>query len=822
MGVNGGKATGKSGQAFTCMGKGHGAPCLPASREDWEKMRREPWLRQMCERIRKGDSELKHRLPVWTPHCAEFKNNHRAIADAVKPLPRLMLDFDEKGHTEEIMKRMGIVRMNAADVSAEADASAAEKGAVRGTNGGVEWVLERNACAPLIPLLVEESVRGGSHVLVELPEGMSADEAQSLMAQVTGFEPDKAVKDVARCIYMVPESHTRFVSPRLFEVDVQVVNVVKEVKELSRMSDASEVADAASAADSAANSAANSAVSAADAADESNGLTTPNSLTTITTEKPKAFKGIPYSEIISEWWSRNGGEPAEGERNVKLHKLAVSLRAICDNKREVLMEVMPRLGLSEQELKSIVESACKEPPKGVSRMLQGILNVLEAAHANDGADGSDAEDDATDGEDDGKSGMTVSLGSLPIGLKESLVGVPASMRMPVLCAVMPIAAAYADGVEVEYCDGNRMRLGLMSIIRGEQASGKSVCKNAVDIWKRQLEEEDALARKREEEWKERKKARKANEKAPDDPKVLIRMVPVTVSCSTLLKRFKNAGGHTLYSFGEEIDTLRKTNGAGSWSSKYDIYRLSFDNGEWGQDYNSDAAESGVVKVAYNWTLLGTNGALRKCFKADNIENGLSSRILVAEMPDSSFAKMPQFGRRSANDEARIYEAATRLRKHTGLVDTPRLRRAIAEWVEQKRVEAAKDIDHVKDTYRKRAAVIGFRCGVVYHLLTGYNKESKGCLDFALMMADYCLEQQISTFGEALMSQYVDASSECQRRGKNHSIFDQLPPTFAMNDLRALKDACSENALRTIVSRWRHDEWIVKTDANHWTKTKKKK
>ena len=143
----------------------------------------------------------------------------------------------------------------------------------------------------------------------------------------------------------------------------------------------------------------------------------------------------------------------------------------------------------------------------------------------------------------------------------------------------------------------------MSIIRGEQASNKSVVKNAIDIWKRQLEEEDALARKREEEWKERKKGRKANEKAPEDPHVLIRMVPVTVSCSTLLKRFKNAQGHTIYSFGEELDTLRKTNGAGSWSSKYDIYRLSFDKGEWGQDYNSDAAESGVVKVAYEFSWL---------------------------------------------------------------------------------------------------------------------------------------------------------------------------------------------------------------------------
>ena len=405
---------------------------------------------------------------------------------------------------------------------------------------------------------------------------------------------------------------------------------------------------------------------------------------------------------------------------------------------------------------------------------------------------------------------------LPLGLKQSLVGVPPSMQMPVICAVLPIAAAYADQVEVQYCDGQMQHLGLMSIIRGEQASGKSVCKNAVDVWKRQFDEEDALARKREEEWKERKKARKANEKAPEDPKVLIRMVPVTVSCSTLLKRFKNSNGHTLYSFGEELDTLRKTNGAGSWSSKYDIYRLSFDQGEWGQDYNSDQAESGVVKVAYNWTLLGTNGALRKCFRQDNIENGLSSRILVAEMPDSSFSKMPKFGRRSADDEAAIQEAVTRLRSCSGFVDTPRLRKAIERWVEEKRVEAAKDIDHVKDTYRKRAAVIGFRCGVIFRLLDG--KESNKCLDFAVMMAEYALQQQIAAFGEALQNEFVSAKESCIRYTANHSVFDQLAPTFTVADLQSLKQGfCTTHSLSTIIARWKRDGWIEKIDTKHWRK-----
>ena len=204
-------------QYFTTIGKGHGAPCLPATEDDWKKWRNEPWLLQMCERIRKGDEELKHRLPVWTPHCAEFKNNHRAIADAVKPLNRLMLDFDEKGHTGDILSKLTID--NGQLTARPKDAFIKAKPTKR-----IDRSARRDACqsknSQLTILLVEESVRGGTHVLVELPEGMTAEEAQELMKEVTGFEPDKAVKDVSRCIYMVPESYTKYVSERLFDTDV--------------------------------------------------------------------------------------------------------------------------------------------------------------------------------------------------------------------------------------------------------------------------------------------------------------------------------------------------------------------------------------------------------------------------------------------------------------------------------------------------------------------------------------------------------------------------------------------------------------------------
>ena len=170
-------------QTFTCIGRGHGSPVLPADRQEWEAMRRKPWLADMCRRIEAGDEKLKHRLPVWTPHCAAFKNNHRAAADALKPLPRLMLDFDEKGHSAEILERSLALQKEG------------------------KWQV----------LLVEESVRRGTHVLILLPGDMTPQEAQTRFSADVGFQADGALKDVSRCIYMVPEDHTLYVDEeRLF------------------------------------------------------------------------------------------------------------------------------------------------------------------------------------------------------------------------------------------------------------------------------------------------------------------------------------------------------------------------------------------------------------------------------------------------------------------------------------------------------------------------------------------------------------------------------------------------------------------------------
>ena len=736
----------------------------------YDALTQQPWLSEMVQAIRQGDESLKELLPFRCPHYSHFlDDDHRTAAtcDAEAFTFMTCVDIDEPLMVEAAISK-----------AYELDK----------VDGPWQGLLSH----------MDYSARRKLHIDLMLPVGWTIEETQRAYAEALGVPYDAACITPERFIYITDAASEIYRHPAWYEMlgEEELANRRNAYLQRGLTIDGK---------------------GNVPAGDESSPNLLKKGENDVQPGSSLTFRGIPYADIISEWFKQQGGDPVEGERNIRLHQLAVNLRAICDNKKEVLMQVMPRLGLTEQELQGIVESACKEQPKGMSRMLQTVIDsVLRKA---EGEESLSEEGGSMYGKENQKAILTPSIvKKMPAGLRESLSGIPQNMQMPVLCSILPLAAAYADRVEVEYCDGKRHRLGLESVIVGEQASNKSACKDVVDIWLRQMEQEDAIARQREEQWKERKKSRKANEKAPEDPKVIIRNVPVTISCSTLLKRLKYAEGHTLFSFGEELDTLRKTNGAGSWSSKYDIYRMAFDHGKWGQDYNSDQAESGVVEMGYNWSILGTYGALRHCFKSDNIENGLSSRILPAEMPDNLFAKMPHFKPRSASADESIDQAVTTLRSTEGFIDTPRLRKVIEKWANEKCDEAAREMDRVKDVYRRRAAVIGFRCGVIYHLLTKEEKETKACLEFALLMAEHTLQTQLHLFGEALHTQYRKTDDELQHYSQNHSIFDDLPPVFGLGEVRSLKgEGYTTTTLRSMICRWGKMGWIEKTSKSTWKK-----
>ena len=416
-----------------------------------------------------------------------------------------------------------------------------------------------------------------------------------------------------------------------------------------------------------------------------------------------------------------------------------------------------------------------------------------------------------------KTNTVVNYRQLPLALRATLRPYPEDFHMPILTGLMPALAALADGVTYEYCNGKLHHMDLFAFIKGEQGDNKSVIDDVVELWIAPLRKEDEIVRAQEDAAMKQNRTRKANERGQQAPEGCVRIVPITISVAKLLQRQINAQGHSLYSIESEADTLLKTNGAGSWSAKYDIYRKSWDFALFGQDFMSVNSQSGNVRAFYSWTICGQACSFLKLFGNENASNGLSSRCMIAEMPDNAFRKMPRFKKVSDADLDAIEEGIKMLRSSTGFKATPRLKKAIDEWQEQKRLEAAQADDRILDIYRRRAAVIGYRCGVIFMLLVG--KESNACIDFALTMAESTLRNQYRLFGPLLKMQNDKVRDRMPAATVNENVLQQLPSPFTIDDLRRLKGSdCTDGSLYSIISRWKSEGWIEKTSKTSWKKT----
>ena len=737
-------------------------------------MRRESWLADMCARIEKGDDELKHRLPVWTPSCAEFKNNHRAQADALKPLNRLMMDFDEKGHTDEICEKLK-------------DAASPD---IKGM-----WIL-----------LVEESARRGTHVLLELPEGMDAETAQQIMKEVTGFEPDKQVKGVDRCIYMVPEDHTKFVSDRLFDPTPLVIpSEVEESREIS-----------------------------------------PQGRDDIPTKFPSEFKGIPYSEIIAEYWRSTGGEPNTGERNKRLHKLAANLRAICDDSEEWLLEVMPRYGLSLQEMKSIIHSACKEPTKG-SHVMDQIVGSL----ASPGCTESDEEDE----EENVQSSMfNLQWKRLPQGIRDSIDAVGPKLAMPVITAICPCIGALATGVVLDV-HGRKKGLNLISYIAGDFASGKGDIDPVVEAWMSEVQALDKMYQMQEDEWRAKKRAAKNKKEQPEEPKLPVRCLTLNNTVANLAERLANTEGKHGFSFTPEADTV-----AQKWKSSMSDFsvmlRQSYDGTRYDREARSaDAVNVHIEHLLWNVTMCGTPDALYRV--VNNYTDGFQSRIAIGRTPDNTFAKLEDkpFVLTSRQTE-RIQQIAHLLPLMQGEVVLPKLEARGREWVERIRIETMMNDDKVRARQRFRVCVTAQRmvcclmlCKVCEGLIQkhGLNgaeahlkqnpllwkelllkAQTPQLLEAYDVIADSLLENALYFFRDRIENAFASRNyagfqgGERLKRGKNDTIYERLDVQFtfeqAMQFSVAMKGATvTHNSVRQMLKNWRKQGLISQTPEGGYRK-----
>ena len=622
-------------------------------------------------------------------------------------------------------------------------------------------------------LMLEISARGeGYHLVFRRREELTQEENLKWASDLLGVKYDEGAKDITRVFYTTTGAELLFLDDEIFQIQASPQPSPKGKGE---------------------------EISKAPLPLEGSG------------EALKKFKGIPYSEIIKEYWMRMGGEPEEGERNDKLHRLAANLRAICDNSESLLLEIMPRYGLAEDEMKAIIHSACKEPTKG-SKIMTSILEERE------------------DDEEEEKLSILnsqLSINSLPPIFKEFTDAAPEDFKVPTVMALLPVMGTLMSGLRAEYLDGEEHAPNFITVVEAPQASGKSFTRKLVDECMKSVREYDVQERAKEKEYNDALKRAKNAKEQPQDPKALIRMVPASISIAKLLKRLACSGGLHLFTFLEELDTLTKSNRAGAWSQKSDIYRNAFDNAMYGQDFMSDNSYSDIVPVFYNMLLCGTPNAVGRFF--NDPEDGLVSRVMFVQLPDQFGAEIPRWKKVPAAQLQKIERLCREMDKNLCVneegkrqepkeIDLGYVNAPLKRWLEEQRMESLKNVDYARDTFRRRSAVMGFRAAMIAHWLWGEPKDKKRrerVIHFALFVADYVLRQQIMKYGNRLEEirnkQILGISG---RKTRSMTIFEELKDKFNRAELQALMGKYEMSTpIKVMLSIWKRNG-MIETDKKY--------
>ena len=745
--------------------------CTP---EIWDKLIDSPEVKSICDQIAALDTTtpdfndrkqaLKRRLPIIIPHAASFANGKRISADAT-PSGLAMLDVDHVDNPREAYLRLL--------PEGKSEEWFIENGiyliAITASGHGLRVIGRRNS------LPFREGAGLGSLESIEA--------AQLRIATALGItEYDAVTKDLARASYVVPRDYILWI----YEAGLFSEEERSDLKELLALPPH---------------------VNSSSVSPEFDSETL--SLEGRAGEGFLTYRGIPYADIVQQLLIAIGAADGavQGERNTVYFSMANYMRYICDFNVDLLLQVLPDFGLSETERRQVITSAIGRPRKSqIPMILQGVIAVCERESLLSARNV--RSEKATD----------LPLPELPRLLKLVCRRLPADYRPAMIVASLPVLGTLATGIRFEYLDRQEQSLSFFSCITAPAASGKSFIRKPLDLLLTPINENDELEREKEQAYKEKLRASKNSKNQPEDPHACPRNNGIAISIAKLLQLLTYAEGKHLIGIGEEMDTLVKTERAGVWSQKSDIYRLAFDNGIYGQAYMSDASFNAHIKVYYNLLLTGTPNSLKRFFK--DPEDGLITRVCFAQLPDTSFSEIPAFASYTEAEKAEIIRWARQLDAEKGTISCPQVGTVIADWLERKRQQAIDADSHAMDTLRRRAAVIGFRAGMLCYLLENH-KYTKTVGAFAEWVAEYIFRNQMELWGTAIEQTYKSSIESQTERGAAASLLSLLPEEFTAADLIKLRarkgQSVKSSAISMVLNRWKANHRIEKFTETTWRK-----
>ena len=550
----------------------------------------------------------------------------------------------------------------------------------------------------------------------------------------------------------------------------------------------------------------------------------------------KAFRGVPYREIIAEWWHRNGGEPQEGERNVKLYQLAVNLRAICDNSPKLLMQVMPRLGLDEQEMQSIVESACKEPPKGISKMMQSIVAKCvptAAVQTTPTPPNSGGEIDTllwTWGEQiEAMMEDYPPIRDICKGLKRNqypaalFVGGGLMMTLMTRCTYR----FYHRPEELR-------RLNNSTLIIGDPASGKSFATRLFKLLAAPIVAADKKGKEAINAYREEMKTKGANKEKPKKPKVVVRVHPARTSNAQFIQDMVNAVEivdgvemqlHML-TFDTELDNTVTVQKGGSWIDKQSMELKAFHNEEDGQAYSNVDSIFQDFFVTWNFIYTGTPIALKKKVNEQNFGSGLATRLTCIPLPATNFEMMSRESTVDFESDERLKEWAGKLDRTKGELTVQKIVDELYDWTARRMMDAQENDSKADEMLLKRCAYHGLNFAAPFIVMRHWDKMrldgTYWCGEFETDDVDWHLAELIVNIQYACQRHYFgamaeayfdnklrDASVNVRRNQKTVDSFNRLPEEFTVDDVMRCFSFKAESSARTKIVRLMADNLVEK-------------
>ena len=518
-----------------------------------------------------------------------------------------------------------------------------------------------------------------------------------------------------------------------------------------------------------------------------------------------AYKGIPFSDIISEYWRRTGGVPVDGERNVRLHKLAVNLRAIMENNPDRLLEVMPRLGLSEQEVHSIVESACKEPPKGFSRILKDIIEDLQESPLHlEGAEG------------EAPPPMPQCLPKL---IQLLVSRTPDIYKPAVAHAVFPALAAHLFKVKFRYIDNVLHEATLMNVLMAGTGAGKDCISQPINYIMADIRKRDEENLERERQWKQEVNSKGANKDKRQRPEgLVIQEIDADMTNPAFVLRMAEAGGHFLYTKMNEIDQFDALRGSGKGGQQFQIMCLAFDPGNrYGQTRVGTSSVTEKVCIRFNWNAATTITKGQRYFK-NVLTDGPISRINFCTIPEREIgAEMPVYGTYDAAFEEELRPYIERLTKAVGEIECPQAFRLAHETMEENAEFARLSQSRVFENLSFRGNVIAWLKGCLLYVANDY-KWDKTIEDFVRWSLQYDLWCKMQFFGEAIEN--ADNVDNKPKRGPKN-LLEMLPEEFTLQEAINVRrsQGMSASGCKPMVRMWKVRHYIEQITDNSFKKLK---